>query len=639
MTDFEKRFRLGVNYWPRHHGVRMWKEWKPEEIDTEFAEMRSVGLDLARVFITWDDFQPIKEYLGGARSKHFIGFQDDEAITPHNNPCMINPSMIKRFDTLIKIATKNKIYLEPALITGFMSGALLEPTYRRDRNIYTDPFMLKWQNKLVQFFAQRYRNEKMIIAWALGNECDCMDICPSEEAAWLWTANLTQTLRLFDPQHPVISSMHGLKPIRESNWTINDQGELCDILTTHPYPQFTPGCNLDGPTDMRTILHAAAESEMCSGLGKKPVLCEETGTLGNSRFSEEESAKFLRLRLYSLLNQRNLGCLWWCHTDFTCDNIVPYNYEMMENDGLGIFDREGRPKPLAKEFKKFRPVLDSVGGNLPVLKKKAVIIVPRNANNWLPYFNAYILSKQAGIEPTFAWEYDDISTYQLAICPSVAGAAPYWSESWENLISFVQNGGVLYLSYDGCSLRKMAEVFGIKIDFRQRELNQKQILGFNKSPWYKGESDWELIFHPTAGKTILQYENKRPALIENKIGKGKTLFFTEPVETVLAKTLQAYKNSQVYLLYDYLREVSKIEKEVEINDPQVERTWHPINENSAFLVLINYHRQTINLNIRLKRKIKKIEPLVESSIIKNKINKNFQVAISGSQGTILEIKF
>lgn len=160
MLDFKKRFGLGVNYWPRHHGVRMWKEWEPAEIDKEFAEMKSIGLDLARVFITWDDFQPIKEYLGGGGRRRFIGFQHDKKIAPHNNSYMVDLVMIERSDTLIKIAEKHKIDLIPALITGWMNGALIEPTYRRDRNIYTDPFMLKWQNKLAQFFAQRYKNEK-----------------------------------------------------------------------------------------------------------------------------------------------------------------------------------------------------------------------------------------------------------------------------------------------------------------------------------------------------------------------------------------------------------------------------------------------------------------------------------------------
>ncbi|MBA7500204.1 MAG: cellulase family glycosylhydrolase [Clostridia bacterium] len=642
MVNCNKRFRLGVNYWPRHHGVRMWREWEPEEIDREFAEMKSVRLDLARIFIDWDSFQPIKEYLSGGAKRRLLAFRDNESVTSRSNPCMIDPVMVKRFDTLIEIAEKYKIDLEPALITGWMSGAFLEPSYRRDRNVYTDPFMLKWQSKLVQFFAERYKNEKRIWAWALGNECNCMMNCFSEEAAWLWTANLTRTLHLFDPNHPIVSSMHSLgltSSSTDNKWKIEDQAELCDILAVHPYSEFTPGCELDSPTDIRTVLHAAAESEMYSDLGKKPVLCEETGALGDSRFSQEETAKFLRLRLYTLLSQGNLGCLWWCHTDFTCGDIVPYKYEMMENDGLGIFNRQGNAKPVAYEFQKFSHILDAIGGKLPASEKKAVIIVPRNATSWLPCFNAYVLCKQVGIETDFAWEYDNLSKYQLAICPSVSSASPFWLEGWENLISFAKEGGVLYLSYGGASLRRFGEVFGIKINYRQKRSNQNQVMGFNHNPLYKGSSDWELVFGLTRGKTILSYKNGKPALVENKIGKGKTFFFAEPTEVFLSGIPNAYENNQIYFIYDYLRKSAGIKQEVGISDSQIERISHPIDERSTFLTLVNHHRSSVTVNVRTKRKIKKIEPITESVVVKGIHKNEFKLKINGCEGAILQMEF
>ena len=52
---------MGVNYWPRHRGLDMWRDWAPEEIDKEFAEMASIGISYARVFPRWDDFQPIDQ--------------------------------------------------------------------------------------------------------------------------------------------------------------------------------------------------------------------------------------------------------------------------------------------------------------------------------------------------------------------------------------------------------------------------------------------------------------------------------------------------------------------------------------------------------------------------------------------------
>ncbi|MDD2707983.1 MAG: cellulase family glycosylhydrolase [Verrucomicrobiae bacterium] len=639
LSNLEAHFRLGVNYLPRHHGLRMWKEWRPDEIDGEFAEMKSIGLDVARIFMTWDDIQPMKEYLGGGAKCSMLAFAHDEKVTPKNNPCMVDPNFVKRFDELIRIAEKRGVDLEPVLITGWASGGFFDPPYRRDRNIYTDPLMLKWQNKLAQFFADKYKNEKRIAAWGLGNESNCMMDCPSQEAAWLWTANLARTLRLFDPNHSVISSMHGLRPVNDWNWTILDQADLCDILTVHPYPPFTPGCNLDGPTDLRTILHGAAEAALYQGLGKKPVLCEETGTLGVSRFSEEESAKFLRLRLYTLLAQGNLGCLWYCHSDFTCNHDFPYQSNMLETDCLGLFDGHGRAKPAAKEYQRFGRVLAAIGGKLPVTEKMAVIIVPERAVSWLPYFNSYLLCQQAGMAADFAWEYDDLSRYQLAICPAVTATARFRSDGWENLVSFARNGGVLYLSYDDGSLLNFGEVFGLKISHGQRRTAQNPVMGFDGRALYKGNAEWELDFSLTTGKPLLAYEDRKPCLIENSLGKGKTVFFAEPAEMSLAKTPHAYKNSGVHQIYDYLRNAAGIGEEIEINDPLVGQSLHFLDENRAFLVLVNYHREPVAVDIRSRRGIRKVESLTECFAIRGKMQNGVQGELAASDGAILEIGF
>ena len=57
----EKKFLLGVNYWPRKSGVKMWRDFDEKEIDAEFAQIRELGMDTVRVFPLWDDFQPIYE--------------------------------------------------------------------------------------------------------------------------------------------------------------------------------------------------------------------------------------------------------------------------------------------------------------------------------------------------------------------------------------------------------------------------------------------------------------------------------------------------------------------------------------------------------------------------------------------------
>jgi len=547
--------------------------------------------------------------------------------------------MLERFDSLVKIADRHNIDLLVALINGHMSGTYMAPPYQKDRNIFTDPFMLKWQNKFAEAFARRYRHEKRIIAWALGNECNCNGPIPCSEAAWVWMANLTRTFNLFSPGKPVISSMHGVGPVSSDGlWRLEDIGELCDMVSVHPYPDFTPGCFLDEPTDMRTTLHAAAESEMYRGLSRKPCLCEETGSLGDSTYSREESAKFLRLRLYSLLATGNPGCLWWCHSDFTCSDSIPYRWCEMENDGLGLFTVEGKPKSVAKEFETFAGLVNAVGGRLPPVRREAVIVIPREAHTWVPFFNAYVLAKRAGFDADFAWEDADLSPYRLAIALPLQEHAPYPFGGWDNLREFSAKGGTLYLSYNGTNLRQLAKVFGIRFDFKRRKQFQDDIHGLGSSWRYPGLGKWEPRMDVDGGKAILAYSDGRPALVENIFGKGKAILFAEPAEILLGEAPHAYANDQTYRVYDYLRRCAGIPVEVEVDDPDIERTFHRIGEKDAYVVLINHHRQAVSVEVKM------LQDVLKAVRIENKQDLSFsgkqiRVPLGPTSGSILHVQF
>src|SRR5579859_2236199 len=51
-------FTLGVNYWPRRKAMYWWSEFDKGEVDDEFALIESLGLNVVRIFLLWDDFQP-----------------------------------------------------------------------------------------------------------------------------------------------------------------------------------------------------------------------------------------------------------------------------------------------------------------------------------------------------------------------------------------------------------------------------------------------------------------------------------------------------------------------------------------------------------------------------------------------------
>src|SRR5664279_292720 len=51
-------FTLGVNYWPRRKAMYWWSDFDASEVEEEFALIEELGLQIVRIFLLWDDFQP-----------------------------------------------------------------------------------------------------------------------------------------------------------------------------------------------------------------------------------------------------------------------------------------------------------------------------------------------------------------------------------------------------------------------------------------------------------------------------------------------------------------------------------------------------------------------------------------------------
>ena len=604
MTDF----MLGVNYWPRHHGIKMWTEWNADEVRAEFAQIKDMGMDTVRIFLTWNDFQPLVE-KGSAFELCPIEtvMRHDENITSVECPEMIDERMVAHLDEVLKVAEELELRVIVALMTAWMSGSIIDVSWRNGRNIFTDPGMLKWQMLYCQYFARRYKDNPVIAAWEFGNEQNCVMSLPSADAAWSWLRSISNQIRVEDRDAVVSSGMHGLSahPDKNSWWGIRECADSCDLLTVHPYPPFTSGCYMDRLTDMRANMHASAQSRYYGGLGKKDVLCEETGSLGNCMLSEERTADFIRPRLYSLLANGSKGCLWWCFSDFSCGDIIPYRWVQMENDGLGLTDTLGRVKPSGREFTEFRKTLNKLP-NLPPTHRKAAIVVMDTGNHWPVYYNTFILCKQAGIEAEFIYPSDSLEEYKLILCPSVKGFSPYNTRYWKRIIQSVENGATLYLSYDGSSIVNFKDTFGMKITEKLPAAGEiGRVLPSRHAPdclksadlHYSCAPDFQVKLGQAGARVLMHSEDNNPLLTEYSLGDGKAVFLGIPVEALLARTLYAFDNDNTYRIYQYLRDSGAAQRLI-AEDPFVEKTYHPVNESEGYMVLINYRENPANLTVK-----------------------------------------
>lgn len=120
---------------------------------------------------------------------------------------------------------------------------------------------------------------------------------------------MTGAIRSVDASRPVVSGMHSLEPI--GHWTIQDQAEHCDILTTHPDPLWSRHTSQDPLDSLRITLHATAETRMYADIGGKPCFAEEIGTMGPLMGEWAAACRFVRVHLFSLWAHDCRGLQWW----------------------------------------------------------------------------------------------------------------------------------------------------------------------------------------------------------------------------------------------------------------------------------------------------------------------------------------
>lgn len=208
-----------------------------------------------------------------------------------------------------------------------------------------------------------------------------------------------------------------------AGWTIQDQAEHTDLLTTHPYPMHSRHTAQDPLDTIRTTLHASAETRMYADIGGKPCFVEEIGTMGPMMGDWQAASDFLRCNLFSLWANDCRGLLWWCAYDQTRLTHAPYDAVAVERE-LGLFDEDHRPKPMLAELTRFAALLPSLPPNLPELRIDAACILTRGQDPWAAAYSAWVLATQAKITLRFAWADAPLPDADVYFLPSVTGVQP-----------------------------------------------------------------------------------------------------------------------------------------------------------------------------------------------------------------------
>lgn len=602
-------FFVGVNYWGSESAINMWNRWNPESVELDIKALAENGVEVVRCFPLWPDFQPLTEFrgiLGG-----FVEY--GMAGGPMTDPDAIDTEMLGRFRFLCDCAQKYGVKLIPSLVTGWMSSRLLVPPALEKRNVLTDPEAIKWEVRYVRRFVRELKDHPAILAWDLGNECNCMGDVRERGYAWQWINSIASAIRLEDPDRLVISGMHGQMTVPSATWNLQDQGELLDVLTPHPYTGLSPEANKEPFNSLRNTNHLSAQCLMYSGIAGKPAFPEELGTLGPNIANDEITAKGMRTQMFQSWADNLPGYLWWCAFDQSAQDYPPYTWSMMERElGIATVDRQPKAQLLAiKWFSEFKRSLPF--STLPERQVDAVVLLSEKVEAWPVPLGALCLARQAGIDVKFAGAEQELPQSDLYILPSPQTWKTYSGPAWDRIKAKVYEDGATLLLSRGFQMTGyvgFSEVSGVEIESQYRGARTMNFsLPGHPDEVLAGTDDAVANWTLKGAEAVAVDQNGQPVVTRFSYGKGQVIcvaFALEHMAVNMAGVFTDKVTNPLYRIYQYAAQTASVHRKVRREDPNVTCTEHPMADGRTLVVMINCHPEAVNCPVSLEGKVEQI---------------------------------
>ncbi|MEA4884873.1 MAG: cellulase family glycosylhydrolase [Clostridia bacterium] len=545
-------YLVGLNYWPRHSGPFMWRDWRPGLIRGEVRQMAEMGLNVVRFFLFTPDFLP--------------------------SPVEVNEVMMERLGEFLDICKETGIGAIPTLIVGHMSGENWDVPWRGGRSLYSDPEVVGAFELLCTRVASRYGNHPALRGWILSNEMPLYG-GPGERAdVAAWASRLAEAIRKVDPVHPVGAGDGAWGPEvsgRESGFSLDEIAPVVDFLGPHTYP-----------VERDALRHSFTASSLVAAVRRygKPCILEEFGC-SSDHASDDNAAAYYRTCLHSTLLAGASGALGWCYSDFDLPEQAPYSHHPFELS-FGVTRTDGTAKPAGLELGEFAGLVRRVEADRGrVCDPEADIIVPSYYHVDYPFswqdrdamraimLEAHVLTRCAGVRTNFIREDADPlrpGEKRLVMAPSTQKlTASYWKQIEE----YVRAGGTFYCSYFagavpvhvGMWAFGFERLFGCRhrltyglVDSPPRPVEVEFEEGFGDirpgaSCVLDPEGSWTgqayCPVEPTSARVIARDQGGWPVLLKNALGKGTVYFCTYPIEYYLAASVDSPNRAECATIY------------------------------------------------------------------------------------------
>jgi endo-1,4-beta-mannosidase len=372
--------------------VYLWEEYKPHIIEREMKIISQLGANCIRMFIRWEDLNPI------------MGKVDE--------------SLFSKFDDFIQHAKKYDIKLIPTLLIGHMSGQDWFPQWlllseddkeRIDvknqiigkppegkeecfiRDIYTDKQAVENSKLQLKVLLERYKNNKTILSWDISNENQYWMEPKTPKIGTEYVKNMVKFMKSIDPNHPITYGMG--KPDEPSGFiSFGKKGfaKYLDYYSVHVYPEwlYPMTANI---IDFYISYRIAYECCLAK-LTSLPVQLQEFGLsdmffpLINKETKHKLIYGYFNVALWDVvLNEIKAGALAWDFSDFLpkLKQRNPYDHKQFELY-FGAVDDEYNMKPGGLAFQKFSEFIQEFDlSKYHAKKPKVAIILPDKFNKFI----------------------------------------------------------------------------------------------------------------------------------------------------------------------------------------------------------------------------------------------------------------
>lgn len=368
--SYPEPFSLGVNYWPRRKAMGWWRDFDAAEVEDEFALIASLGLDLVRIFLLWDDWQA--------------------------HPDEVSTRRLAELERVCDLAAVFGLGLDVTFFTGHMSGPNWAPAWSLVppeagarvggapprqvvsggrpvdmgyRDPYHDPLMRSAAKLLLSEVIGTFRTHPAVRLWNLGNEPDLFAWPGRPGGGAEWARDMTRLVRRLDPSRPVTVGLHAASLLQDNGLRVDQVFAHADLAVMHAYPMYLSQAR--HPLDPDLVPFACALTAALSG---RRVLAEEWGgctaprgepsqtwrwtSYGADReqfmASEEALAEHVAQVLPRLVEIGATGSLLWCFADYHESlHGTPPLVESRHERHFGLVRSDGTLKPHAEALRAF----------------------------------------------------------------------------------------------------------------------------------------------------------------------------------------------------------------------------------------------------------------------------------------------